>query len=213
MAKLYTFGDSFTAGDGCRPGNEYYENYKKSNELIWPALVANHYNIELVNKGHSGCSNEIIIDNLISEWDNINPEDIVIIGKTFSHRFDIEHQLIKNKLISIWGPGWFNWEPVQDWNGLDILKNYLLLFRTDTSVFYNRHCNYLDFLKNQLQNTKGVNTILWDVEKNTYNFETIAAATKRKIIDHHFSFQGHYDFSKWVINKIEPNKKRKTNWI
>lgn len=213
MPKLYTFGDSFTAGDGCRPNEEYYENYKKSNQLIWPELVANHYNIELVNKGHSGCSNEIIIDSLISEWDNIKSEDIVIIGKTFSHRFDIEHQSVKDKLISIWGPSWFNWLPVQHLKGLDILKNYLLLFRTDTNVFYNRHYNYFNFFKNQLENTKSVNVIFWDVEKNTYKFETIFSSTNGKLIDYHFSFQGHYDFSKWIINKIESNKKTKTNWI
>lgn len=213
MSKLYTFGDSFTEGLGCRPGDEYYEKYNKTNQLTWPELVSNEYNIELINIGKGGCSNEMIIDSILNEWDNITTEDIVVIGKTYSHRFDIPVHPNKNKLITVWGPSWFEFPLIQSWPGLDILKKYLLLFRTDTSVFDVRHYNYLNFIKNQLEITKGAKVILWETDKNIKNLETITMATNGSIIDGHFSYQAHIDFSKWIISKIESTKMTKNDWI
>jgi hypothetical protein len=213
MSKIYTFGDSFTAGVGCRPGDEYYEKYNKNGELTWPEIVSNHYNLELINKGIGGCSNEIIIDNIIFEWNHIKSGDTVIIGKTYSHRFDIPNQPIKDKLITVWGPSWFDYLPIQNWVGLDILKKYLILFRTELSLYDTRHYNYLNFLKTQLEITKDVKVILWETDRNIKNIETITSATNSKIIDGHFSYQGHGDFSKWVINKIDSLKTLKKSWI
>lgn len=216
MATLYTFGDSFTAGVGCKPGDEYYEKYNKNNELIWPELVAKHYNIELINAGVGGCSNEIIIDNIIRYWNRIKPQDIVIISKTFSHRFDIPSHRNKKEFTSVWGPSWFNNKIFSDWPDLNILKSYLLLFRVDVNLYDIRHSNYLNFFRNQLQDIKDVTTLYWDVEKNIGNFERITEVTNGEIIDGHFSYQGHSDFANWVINKIEVAKKTKytkTNWI
>ena len=46
MATIWTFGDSFTSGDGCvenlriRDGDfKYYNEYKKSGSDIWPNLL------------------------------------------------------------------------------------------------------------------------------------------------------------------------------
>lgn len=213
MSKLYTFGDSFTASDGCRPGESYYENYKKNNELTWPELIANHYNIELVNKGVSGCSNESIIDNIISEWNLLQAEDIVIISKTFSHRFDVPSHPNKNKLISVWGPSWFENSIFSNWPNVDILKSYLLLFRIDNNLYDDRYYNHLNFFKTILKTSKNINCVLWEVDKITTNFEKITQATNGKIVDGHFSYRGHKDFSEWIISKIESTKTTKNDWI
>jgi hypothetical protein len=45
---LYTFGDSYTFGHGCRldgPLTEYYHNYKEDGEDIWPNLLGKMLNI------------------------------------------------------------------------------------------------------------------------------------------------------------------------
>lgn len=213
MSKLYTFGDSFTEGLGCRPGDEYYELYHTIDNKTWPEIVSNAYNLELINLGHGGCSNEMIIDSILNEWDNINKDDIVIISKTYSHRFDIPAFPSKNKLITVWGPSWFDFPLIKNWPGLDILKNYLTLFRFDTSLYDTRHYNYLNFIKTQLEITKGANVVFWETDKNIKNLETITTATNGKIVDGHFSYQAHYDFSKWIINKIESIKHTKVDWI
>jgi hypothetical protein len=213
MSKLYTFGDSFTEGVGCKPSDEYYKKYNNKDNLIWPEIVANHYNMELINRGIGGCSNEIIIDNILAEWNSIKSEDIVIIGKTYGNRFDIPHQKSKGKFMSVWGPSWFDNPKIQDWVGTDILKKYLILFRGDFNLYDTRHYRYLIFIKQQLEATKDVKTIFWDVTSNISNIETITSATNSKIIDGHFSYQGHSDFSKWIINKINSQKTTKIGWI
>ena len=47
MSRLWVFGDSFTAGNGCLL-NEDYTKYKISNEdLVWPEIVASKLNFKL----------------------------------------------------------------------------------------------------------------------------------------------------------------------
>jgi hypothetical protein len=73
--------------------------------------------------------------------------------------------------------------------------------------------NEMIFIKNQLQINKGVKVILWETDKNIKNLETITIATNGSIIDGHFSYQAHMDFSKWIIGKIESAKTTKNDWI
>ena len=100
--KLWCFGDSFTAGDGCIRSpkeNPYslttisYRKYlnKQDGEeiLIYPDYVSNHFNLELVNIARGGASNEIIFDNLFTNIKNINKDDYIIIGISYFERFDI----------------------------------------------------------------------------------------------------------------------------
>jgi hypothetical protein len=213
MAKVYTFGDSFTEGAGCKPDDEYYKKYNKNNELIWPEIVSKHYNAELINTGLGGCSNEIILDKILENWNRIKKEDIVVIGKTFSHRFDIPAFPFKNKLVTVWGPSWFDFPDVKDYPSLDSLKNYLAFYRVDNSLYDNRHCNYFNFLKIQLEVTKNVKVVFWQTDRNIKNVETITTATNGTIIDGHFSYKGHQDFAQWVISKLESTKLKKVNLI
>ena len=100
--KLWCFGDSFTAGDGCirspkenpySPTTISYRKYlnKQDGEeiLIYPDYVSNHFNLELVNIARGGASNEIIFDNLFTNIKNINKDDYIIIGISYFERFDI----------------------------------------------------------------------------------------------------------------------------
>jgi hypothetical protein len=98
---LWTFGDSFTYGNGCLPKNIYAIQYKKSDkDKIWPEIVSTELNFKLKNIGMGMFSNDKIIDSIIQNYEYINKNDIVIIGKTFYHRFDIPN-FENNKLITI----------------------------------------------------------------------------------------------------------------
>jgi hypothetical protein len=71
MSRLWTFGDSFTAGNGCLP-TENYIKYKISNEdLVWPEIIANVLNLELINIGMGAYSNDKIIDSIIEKYNLI----------------------------------------------------------------------------------------------------------------------------------------------
>lgn len=97
MGKLWTFGDSFTAGFGCKidpstgKNTRYYKlfsNYYDNNKPIWPEILANSLNMELNNEAQSGYTNEKILDRIMINYNNIQPEDFVIIQSSTSARFD-----------------------------------------------------------------------------------------------------------------------------
>jgi len=100
--KLWCFGDSFTAGDGCirspkqnpySPITLSYRKYlnKQDGEeiLIYPDYVSNHFNLELVNTAKGGASNEMIFDNIFTNIENIKKDDYIIIGISYFERFDL----------------------------------------------------------------------------------------------------------------------------
>jgi hypothetical protein len=101
MNKLWCFGDSFTAGDGCKvfsigaqPNTIKYREFlnKKDNEHIklFGDIVAEHFNLECINLGQSGAGNEKILDALLSNIHLISKNDYVIFGVSYFQRFDID---------------------------------------------------------------------------------------------------------------------------
>ena len=89
MNNLWAFGDSFTAGWGCTPEFEYYKKYYKDGDKLWVEMLSDEMGLTLSNIGKDAASNDYIIDSIILNWKKIKQNDFVIIGKTFSHRFDI----------------------------------------------------------------------------------------------------------------------------
>lgn len=98
MSKLWTFGDSFTAGHGCLlmgehfKGDPYYERYREYvdvNKHIWPSIVAKHLNLDLINEGINGITNDSIFDLVLKNILNFKKNDIVIIQISTSVRFDM----------------------------------------------------------------------------------------------------------------------------
>ncbi len=46
MNNIWFFGDSFTHGTGCRPGDEYYLKYPpKKNDELWIDIVTKKLNL------------------------------------------------------------------------------------------------------------------------------------------------------------------------
>ncbi len=102
MGTLWTFGDSFTAGHGCRFQNiepfsnenqnsYYYKTYKDFidiNRKIWPETLAESINFQLKNCGINGLTNESIFDNTLKNVTNFSKEDLVILQSSTVGRFD-----------------------------------------------------------------------------------------------------------------------------
>ena len=97
MGKLWTFGDSFTAGHGCKNFKNingavhYYNKFKDYidlNKRIWPGIVSDLLKLELVNLGRNGLSNESIADTIIVNIQNISINDIVILQTSTPGRYD-----------------------------------------------------------------------------------------------------------------------------
>lgn len=190
MSKLFLFGDSFTAGNGCLPEEEYTVNYKKnSNDLIWGELLAKGLDLSLTNYGMGLFSNDKIIDSIIDNYDYINKNDLVIIGTTFYSRFDIPYE---GKLITL------STINLPDDNN-KFLNDIIVIM--DDELLKNRQLKRILFIKSLLEK-KGVKSIIWEVEKVWNDYETIAIATNNEIFDHHWSYKGHKDFAKYMLCNI-----------
>lgn len=206
MSKLWTFGDSFTFGHGCVPEgamSEYYYNYKTESDGVWPDLLGEMMHTEVKNFGKSGASNDYILDTIFDNWDNFSKGDYVIIGFTYSDRFDVP---LNDSLISIF----WDWDKYVDPAERDLftkeqmqtLINFQYFFCND--VFYkNRYLKRFNFLDKILKENK-INSFVWDVDYYQHNkrFEKIIHATDGKLKDYHFSFKGHKDFANMMYKKI-----------
>ena len=101
MNTLWTFGDSYTFGAGCRSdgpvylitgkSDEYFNNYKTKSDDIFPNLLAKMLNVNINNLGESSASNDFIIDSIISNWDNFKQGDYIIVQIVFHSRIDIPY--------------------------------------------------------------------------------------------------------------------------
>jgi hypothetical protein len=218
METIWTFGASLTSGDGCvknlpiRDGGlKYYNEYKKSDDDIWPNILGKTIGFNVKNMGKSGASNDSILDSIINNFDMIKSNDVVIIQKTFYQRFDIPKldgskfspqggeelltlstDLNKNK---------YNRNKLEN----ETILNYGVLF-SDNLLFKQRQDVRFNFIEKQLKNK--INKILiWDVDSDVRkSIETIGQHTYGKIKDYHFSFNGHKSFSELLYKKLYISK-------
>ena len=186
MNTLWTFGDSFTEGYGCGINDEYHINYHQNGDKIWPVWLSESLNTDLKNYGMGGYSNDMILDSIIDNWGYIKKDDYVFIGSTYSHRFDIP---IGNVLKSV-----VHSFPEKTDIGLTneefkTAVNFQYHF-SDNILYKNRQVKRFEWIKSLLQK-KCKLVVIWDVQYDIQNLETITGATNRKIIDGHLSYKGH----------------------
>lgn len=94
--KIYAYGDSFVAGDQDIPGRvdaiaEHME-FNRYN-ISFASVLAKKLGAELINRGISGCSNFVQLDQLWVDSEHIQPDDLVIFGFStpWRDRFIIPH--------------------------------------------------------------------------------------------------------------------------
>lgn len=211
MKTLWVFGDSNTEGHGCIPGFEYYKKYHKEGETIWPEYLAQYLGVKLINRGRGGASNDMIMDSIIDLFDNIKKGDIVIIGKTYSHRFDIPHTSPLTNISELNAVFWY-WEafaPDSIMNQFtqrekEIIVDFQYHFM-DSPLFDKRWDKRYEWVKSVLQK-RGCKVIVWDVKKELVGKETIYLATKSKMEDYHMSFKGHKEFFNYMLSKCIEKK-------
>jgi hypothetical protein len=190
MNIIWTFGDSFTYGNGCLDNEAYPNSYKKSDkDIIWPQLISSELNLKLKNLAGGLFSNDKIIDSIIENYEHINKNDLVIIGNSFYNRFDIPYN---GELITL--------SPTNLPKNNNKLLNDIIVFMDD-ELLKIRQLNRIKFIKNILEK-KGVNCIVWEVDTQWMNYENIQYASSNQIIDLHWSYKGHYDFSNHILNII-----------
>lgn len=205
MNTLWTFGDSFTFGHGCRldgPLPEYCKNYKNELDDIWTNHLGKMLNLKVKNFGKCGASNDFIIDSIIDNWNYFIEGDYVIIGITWYTRFDVP---LNNQMMSIF-PQWKlsdRQKELYKKEEIETIINFQYYF-SNNELYKKRYLKRLNFLDTILKERK-INTFLWEVHDKLYsnnNFERITQATNGKINDDHLSFKGHNDFANMLYKKL-----------
>jgi hypothetical protein len=212
MNKLFTFGDSFTFNKSYQE-DEYSISYRKLNDFHWTEVVASNLNLQLVNFGYGSLSNDRIIDSILENHHLIGKNDIVIIGKTFYHRFDIPNNKYKNINMPLYKKfttitpmaydlliqlGFSEEESKSIIYFLDLVNDQSFIDRTNFR--YN-------FIEKFLYSKKISKCIFWEVTDLWTSFEDIKTATNNEINDNHWSFKGHRDFANHLLNNVINNKK------
>jgi hypothetical protein len=217
MGTLWTFGDSFTAGDGCLPhlilrdgGHKYYNEYKELDSDIWPNILAKTIGYDIKNIGKSGASNDYILDSIIDNFNMIKADDVVIIEKTFYQRFDVP-KLNGNEFHTQYGEtlylnaidlktNKYNKDKLE----IETILNYGLLF-CEHPLFKERQNKRFRFIETLLK-AKVNKVLIWDINTDLRkSIETIFQHTNGKIKDLHFSFNGHKVFSELLYKKLYTN--------
>ena len=209
MNKLHVYGCSYTYGNGCLPVDPYFIKYKKTeDDLIWPEIVANEIGYKLYNYGMGAISNDVIFDNIIETFDEVSEGDIVILQKTFTHRFDIAPTRKKNhpylrKFITVTPHS----QGMLKDQGYDAFEIESILYNTwlmDNELNEMRVDNRFNFFKKLFLLKGAKKCIYWDalnyIDKSVY--ERIQEATNNEIIDAHWSYNGHREFSKVMLSKL-----------
>jgi hypothetical protein len=214
MSTLWTFGDSFTAGDGCVPnliirdgGDKYYNEYNNEENDIWPNLLGKSMNMKTINLGKSGASNDYILDSIIDNFDRISGDDVVIIEKTFYERFDVP-KLNSNEFHTQYGESLYtmnidlkNNKYNKDKLEIETILNYGVLFASN-NLFRERQEKRFDFVEKQL-NKKIDRVLFWHVSDFIKSdIENISEHTGGRIKDYHFSFNGHKELSRIFYKKL-----------
>lgn len=200
MSSLILFGDSFTSDIQV----EYVKKYKKHEDYHWGEIVANTYNLNLVNLGVGSFSNDRILDKIIENFSIINTDDVVIIGKTFYSRFDIPSKRREIKDVSSKFTTITPRSQLLDFGFTLEEAEAIIVFSTimDDKDFVDRTNLRYEFIKNFLDVKKVKNCIFWEVQDLWNNFENIKTATDGRIDDNHWSYKGHKDFANYILNKL-----------
>jgi len=225
--KLITFGCSYTAGNPISfpdingklytdNNSNYVKNYKKNDDdLTWSEIVSNKLNLDLYNFGCGGYSNDMILDSIINNWDKIGTDDYVIIEQTYTHRFDVPN-LKRNTLVTV-NPNVVDY-PIHDnpftKKECEHIAYTSVLMGSD--IYKKRYNKRFLFILKMLYELKNVKKcLIWNVEDVTFNnpYEQIYIETKNEIIDHHWSYKGHKDFSNYILKEINTEKKHYNSYI
>lgn len=216
--KLYIFGDSFST-------NYSTDGSHVEKEFSWPYLLKDKLELEMVDEGHAGISNQGLLQMI---YKRINPSDakMVIIGLTFFNRtydfykhggVDIMHtskeQLLKNGVYEYEIE--FYTKRLEDNAGYiryiqQVLEQYMFIFK------FLKHSN-IDFkfwLLDSVDNVSEFQTMLNDYREHfipnpnggdAWFKPYIDKKTEwwQKNSDRHFSKFGHSEFFQYLYGYIQ----------
>lgn len=212
MNTSWFFGDSFTYGDGCLPGFEYYEKYPNPSGKIWTTIISEKYNFIERNLAERGCSTPMIINTLINNLSNIKSGDMVILSDSLPSRtLGVNSKRKKIELVTTdifethhGLDNFFEYEEERE-SFLNYIINNILPYESIWKKFYEKQ---ILSLQTELLN-RGVEFYFWSHSMwalRPDSFISIKEDTNYKINDGHFSWYGHLQMAMLISQSIEIKK-------
>lgn len=202
MSTLWTFGDSFTAGHGCKYmpegafsteniNNFYYKTYKDYivDKPIWNQIVADSLSMILKDISANGSSTDTILDTLLKYITQISVNDLVIIQTSTVGRYDFP--FLKEKTLM----GYDNRKYKRD-DSLFLSENSPYFFKT---IFATNVANeYSSEMEDVLQYTNGQENLKdKNLKLNKTKYDTI-----RNFFSEFISTEKYYERSLWRIVEL-----------
>lgn len=207
MINLYAIGDSFTAGCGCRPNDEFYKAYPEEVGKIWPDLLGEYLKVnKVLNYGTPSASNLVIFWTLNKLLSSIKRNDIVVVGTTDPARMGFYAEYA-NYPLSISAAGLDNsyndgtWSEIMTESQFNALKAFA--GQNHMALEHKWEAHYKTLFENTLftLNRLGVRTLLWDYAEWTEHSQIMnyTYSKEKHVHDRHWSWEGHTSF----FNKIK----------
>lgn len=202
---VWFFGDCFTWGFGCYPGDPYY-NYSPVKSSIWTEIVASSLKKKHIKPYYSFGATPYIISNLINNLPNIKKGDTIIISD--SEPKSLLTLARNRRSIKCLNAFDILDESFEKWNSEEekiavtsFVKNQIAPHEKIWEDFY---VGLINKLGGELKN-RDVDVLFWShsLWKTQVKFESITEATGGKIIDPHWSWNGHREFANYILNRID----------
>jgi lysophospholipase L1-like esterase len=234
--KLFTFGDSWTAGTGCnlKVENKIKDSEERRiyrNDMSWPKYLSELLNVEFLNLSETGISNKEIFDTIIKSVKSkiISENDLVVIMWSSSLRDNAP--FFPNGEGHIWGknytqPKWkFNWfinsfknitTDSQYNNFLKSYKEFFINHLYDDAYYNIVNQNYILFIQKLLE-SYNINYVFCDAFDFMINKNIASELDKTHFINksNYYKF-GEVTFKDFLI-ALDPTDsdlwEEPTNWL
>jgi hypothetical protein len=215
MARIWTFGDSFTASFKPEPPitkivdwrNEYCE-FKGYIPEVYGEVISRILDIPLMNMGLGGSDNYTILDTIIDSCDIIKEDDIIIVGWSSVLRYRLVN---RNGIFRTLIPNSSKTNQVEFFDVKQSTIDDLLVNRSHVNYIkeLNKFINLVNHLFPKTKiiqwspfyswaNNEGVN-----VQKINIDIMGINRETKNTVSDGHFSEQTHKDLAHKMIEILD----------
>ena len=198
MNKLWVFGDSMS----CNHNKWILDD---PNKFVWPEIVAESLNLELINKATIAIGNDTIIKTLSNNLWKIEPSDTVIIGLTNPIRYKVQIEG-QNQNMPFY---------LQSNHPNKKLKE--ILFNFHNNIIVRAHDELLKDYYTQVINIQKVLTkqktqsLIWSWYAQVLDDTLENYAYKGefnmydRLEDGHFSYLGHEQFANNILSVLEKN--------
>lgn len=205
--KVWVFGDSFSAY--FRHIN-YYVDHIGYEPKTFGDIVGDHFQIKVENRAHGGSDNHTILDRIIIHLDEIEDNDIIIIGWTDPYRTRVVGDNDEWELLN---PGHVN-QPTVNLSRYSIKTVKEIIFNRDSKKYTEEVNNYIKLLNRTFKENIILhwswidhdNELLTNVPK-IKEPKTIFHETNGEIRDFHWGKETHKDLADIIIKVIKETGK------